>query len=153
MIWCLVLGLTKNTKMIRFNFKPSKYHFHNPQISLSSLAIPTIQMTQKWPKRSQWVTHKNLSRKSSTNSEQSYIEKFLFGVRWTLLVPGILVRDRFKNHLMTFQKKYGAWYRWQCLEQVLYWISNLYLFKIVPNSIGTKHLESFHLFYFRKIHD
>ena len=48
---------------------------------------------------------------------------------------------------------YGAWYRWQCLEQVLYWISNLYLFKIVPNSIGTKHLESFHLFYFRKIHD
>ena len=36
---------------------------------------------------------------------------------------------------------------------MLYWISNLYLFKIVPNSIGTKHLESFHLFYFRKIHD
>ena len=106
MIWCLVLGLTKNTKMIRFNFKPSKYHFHNPQISLSSLAIPTIQMTQKWPKRSQWVTSIEVTKtinffsksqkfeQGSTNSEPSYTEHFLFGVRRTLLVPSILIKDR-----------------------------------------------------------
>ena len=49
-------GLTKNTKMIRFNFQPSKYHFHNPQISLSSLAIPTMPMAQTESSQTQ---HKN----------------------------------------------------------------------------------------------
>ena len=48
------------------------------------------------------------------------------------------------------KKIYGAWYRWQCLEQVLYWISNLYLFKIVPNSNGQNTWNLFIYFIFVK---
>ena len=33
-------------------------------------------------------------KQGSTNAEQSYTEHFLFGVRLTLLVPSVLIRDR-----------------------------------------------------------